>query len=693
MSDAQAAHVTENGVPPATHDPLIEEAPGFKVFAGNLAYSTTDDGLKTFFAPVQSDIISAQVILRGTRSAGYGFVAVSSAEAAQQAVESLDGQELDGRKVIVEIAKPAEQKDKEKKEKKVKRRPGRRGGKAVPGEVTEAEANGDVKTDDAAAAPEVEEAAKPKKKKKNTSRKPKRKTAAPVEGEAPKEANDAPVAEGATEVPPAKKQPRARRFRPRPHRPAGEDPVGEPSKNMLFVANLGFSIDDEGLFALFTEAGINVVSARVVRRKFGQPRRSKGYGFVDVGSEEEQQKAIEAIQGKEVGGRAIAVKIAVNATKEEEADNAGPEADADCELRCLCPRCIMSDEEDYLSDKFLVEASAPSFQPKTYAQRRQESLKHSRIKNEQNQLKGRRQREQESREEGLRKSLFERAKEDNEGGENKALGIMLKMGFKIGQSLGQKESLPAHESTSPSGPSGNETREPFESTTKRRNTISSESTHRAEPLPLNEWSGKRGIGLGKRTRSPSASDRLAKMAKMAEDASKENFRDFARREYEERRAEARLTPAQRTCTTLDEMAGITFNVLWINPNDPDSIPKGLMDALSEYTQGTRPGRGNEATRLRDQMRADALQLVTSDEDDNTLNGHNGMNKTTQQEDFPAETVEEAVYFFRLGPRDRLSLVLTYLRDTYSYCFWCGTKYEDDSDLVKHCPGTNEDDHD
>lgn len=92
---------------------------------------------------------------------------MSSAEAAQRAVESLNGQELDGRKVIVEIAKPAELKDKEKKEKKANRRPGRRGAKAVPGEVTDAEANGDVKTDDPAA-PGTDEAAKPKKKKKKT---------------------------------------------------------------------------------------------------------------------------------------------------------------------------------------------------------------------------------------------------------------------------------------------------------------------------------------------------------------------------------------------------------------------------------------------------------------------------------------------------------------------------------------------
>lgn len=70
MSDAPAAPVTEQGVPPATQ---TEEAPSFKVicypvllhplsisfiqvFIGNLAYSTTDEGLKAFFEPVQNDM-------------------------------------------------------------------------------------------------------------------------------------------------------------------------------------------------------------------------------------------------------------------------------------------------------------------------------------------------------------------------------------------------------------------------------------------------------------------------------------------------------------------------------------------------------------------------------------------------------------------------------------------------------------
>jgi len=309
MSDAPAALVLENGVPPVAQENLIQETPGFKVFAGNLAYSTTDEGLKAFFEPVKSDILSAQVIQRrtrgGTRSAGYGFVALSTVEAAQKAVDLLNKKELDSREVIIEIAKPAEEKDKEEKPKKTKSRSGRRGQKSVPGEVTDAEASGD--TDKAAATPADGEE-KPKKKKKKTNRR-KSKSAAGEAGEA------APApAEGTEAVKKSKRKTKA----PRTPRPAGEDPVGEPSKTVLFVANLGFNIEDDGLAALFTDAGIKVNSARIVRRRWGKPRKSKGYGFVDVGEEAEQQKAIDALQGKEIGGRPIAVKIAVNTPQESE---------------------------------------------------------------------------------------------------------------------------------------------------------------------------------------------------------------------------------------------------------------------------------------------------------------------------------------------------------------------------------------
>jgi hypothetical protein len=91
---------------------------------------------------------------------------LSSAEAAEKAVELLNDRDLDGRQVIVEIAKAADQKEKDRKDRRATRRPGRRGTKAVPGEVTEAEAAGE-----APAEPKEEEAtpaegaAKPRRKK------------------------------------------------------------------------------------------------------------------------------------------------------------------------------------------------------------------------------------------------------------------------------------------------------------------------------------------------------------------------------------------------------------------------------------------------------------------------------------------------------------------------------------------------
>jgi RNA recognition motif-containing protein len=306
MSEAPAAPVIENGVPPAAQANL-DDAPGFKVFVGNLAYTTTDDGLRAFFEPVKSEILSVQVILRGTRSAGYGFVALSTSEAAQKAAELLNKEELDSRQVVVEIAKPADQKEKERKERKAKRRPGRRGSRAVPGEVSEAEAAGE-KTEPGAA--ETGETPKPRKKKRNN-----RKTKPRQEG------GETAEAEAATDDQ-APKKPRVKKPKvQRLPRPAGQDPAGDQSKTMLFVANLGFNIDDAGLSSLFTEAGVNVISARIIRRRWGQPRRSRGYGFVDVGGEEEQQKAIQLLQDKDVGGRNIAVKIAVNTPQEESDEN------------------------------------------------------------------------------------------------------------------------------------------------------------------------------------------------------------------------------------------------------------------------------------------------------------------------------------------------------------------------------------
>ncbi|GJE84658.1 G patch domain-containing protein [Phanerochaete sordida] len=353
---------------------------------------------------------------------------------------------------------------------------------------------------------------------------------------------------------------------------------------------------------------------------------------------------------------------------------------------------MSEDEDDYLSDKFLAESatSTSSSSTKTYTERRKEALRLSAIKNEQNRKKTRHQLEQEALEEGLNTSLFERAKDEG-GGSNKALSMMMKMGFKPGQSLGQVEDASPDKSRSPS--EGVPT--PREDVTDKEDTPGP-SAHRINPLPINEWAGKKGIGLGKRAASPSAPERLAKMVKMAEEHEHVDFRDRARMEYAERRAEKQLGPAQRTCANLDEKAGREFNVLWLHPLNPDTFPEGLLDELDDPALITslrqlRPDHSMEG-RLRARMQADALQPVASlEDDDETASPAQGekLKKTPYSE----EDIKEAVQFLRLSAKDRLELVLDYLRRRYAYCFWCGTQYNDEEDMATNCPGPDEDAHD
>ena len=75
----------------------------------------------------------------------------------------------------------------------------------------------------------------------------------------------------------------------------------------LYVGNLSYNTDDASLQSLFEGAGA-VESARViVDRATG---RSKGFGFVEMGSDEDAQKAISQIDGKDVDGRKVRVSEA-----------------------------------------------------------------------------------------------------------------------------------------------------------------------------------------------------------------------------------------------------------------------------------------------------------------------------------------------------------------------------------------------
>ena len=75
----------------------------------------------------------------------------------------------------------------------------------------------------------------------------------------------------------------------------------------LFVGNLSFNITENDLQDAFAAHGTVIEANLMMDRATGRPR---GFGFVTMGIPEEAQKAIEALNGKELGGRALTVNIA-----------------------------------------------------------------------------------------------------------------------------------------------------------------------------------------------------------------------------------------------------------------------------------------------------------------------------------------------------------------------------------------------
>lgn len=78
-------------------------------------------------------------------------------------------------------------------------------------------------------------------------------------------------------------------------------------KNKLFVGGIPWAAEDKDLQELFSAHG-EVVSANVVKDKF--TGKSRGFGFVEMATDEQAQAAIDALDGSEMMGRNIAVNVA-----------------------------------------------------------------------------------------------------------------------------------------------------------------------------------------------------------------------------------------------------------------------------------------------------------------------------------------------------------------------------------------------
>ncbi|CAO3641302.1 unnamed protein product [Cunninghamella blakesleeana] len=326
---------------PASNSDVASVEEGHKVFVGNLSFQTTEEGLTSFFE-TSGKVLDAKIITIRRRfpkrfprrSAGYGFVTFATLEEATKATEQLNKKELDGREINVEVARPkpivenqsgdenaTSNESTEKKERPVRPRNFRnnntrgrfrRYNNRRPSRNNESSEDANEQSNESS-----------NEKRRNVQNKKNKEAAAPTSAsdeDNESVASDTPITRRPRRNFRGKKRffkKRGSRFQRRPRKVE----LTIPSETTLFVANLPYASTDETLKEVFSS--YKVVSATVNRMRNG---RSKGYGFVEFETQEEQQKALSNVKDVELDGRTIYLSVALSAETPKEESKADGES-------------------------------------------------------------------------------------------------------------------------------------------------------------------------------------------------------------------------------------------------------------------------------------------------------------------------------------------------------------------------------
>ncbi|KAK1776063.1 hypothetical protein QBC45DRAFT_333832 [Copromyces sp. CBS 386.78] len=282
---------------PAANDAVLASAAeGRRLYIGNLAYATTEGELKDFFKGYLVESVSIPKNPRTDRPVGYAFVDLSTPSEAERAIAELSGKEILERKVSVQLARKPESNEKTEGangegHEGTRRRQSTRGrGRAGRGRGGRARGERGEKKEEGA----------------EGSTSPATEALKDITNETHNSDNKSGK--------PHSRSPRERRER-------GPPADGIPSKTKVMVANLPYDLTEEKLKELF--AAYQPSSAKIALRPIprfmikklqarGEPRKGRGFGFVTLASEELQQKAVSEMNGKEIEGREIAVKVAID---------------------------------------------------------------------------------------------------------------------------------------------------------------------------------------------------------------------------------------------------------------------------------------------------------------------------------------------------------------------------------------------
>lgn len=301
-----------------------------KVFVGNLSFKTKREDLASEFGAA-GKVVEANIITRGTRSLGYGFVEMESEEDAQKAITIMNKKPIDSREINVELAKPRDETKVAEKRASGSQEGGDSGAGGAGGAPNRRPRRRYRRGDSSGSASSPSTGRNNSNNSgeggnNNNNRGGDRNTqrSGGGGGAGGKRASASGDREGGRDnsqsggnggADGGDKAPGNRRFRNRRFRrarfPRKDLPQRKETETSLFVANLPFSIDNQGLSDLYKT--FNVKSAHVVVNRNG---KSKGFGFVELATQADQKAALDATNKSKVDGRELIVKIALTPIEE-----------------------------------------------------------------------------------------------------------------------------------------------------------------------------------------------------------------------------------------------------------------------------------------------------------------------------------------------------------------------------------------
>lgn len=205
-------------------------------------------------------------------------------------------------------------------------------------------------------------------------------------------------------------------------------------------------------------------------------------------------------------------------------------------------------------------------------------------------------------------------------------------------------------------------------------------------------------GLGLDSQRKREIQEKAELAEQQIEQEQTNYRDTVRTEAEQKLMENRIYSAQKICETLNMQ---TLEAVAIERGDKAPIPDTFQDTKQVNvlwrSRAVYRKQQERERALRSQMLDSATSFSTRrfNDDSPKLSMSEAaiqLRKTVYEEDGEDdESDEELKEFDELDSQERLDRIISYLRDKYYYCFWCGCKYRDVEDL-KECPGLTEEAH-